>query len=73
MANDIPFSRELDFDYGVIQQVAPMIRRVVARNPSAFTLHGTGTYVIGVSTAPSIGGFGRPAWTTLVASRRKRC
>jgi len=47
MPNDIPFSRELDFEYGVIQEVAPMIRRVVARNPSAFTLHGTGTYIIG--------------------------
>jgi glyoxylase-like metal-dependent hydrolase (beta-lactamase superfamily II) len=47
MPNDIPFARELDFEYGVIQEVSPRIRRVVARNPSAFTLHGTGTYVIG--------------------------
>lgn len=30
-----------------MEQVAPMIRRIVARNPSPFTWHGTGTYVIG--------------------------
>lgn len=30
-----------------MQRVAPMIRRIVARNPSPFTWHGTGTYVIG--------------------------
>jgi len=47
MPNEIPFAHEVDFKYGVIQDISPMIRRVVARNPSAFTLHGTGTYVIG--------------------------
>ena len=47
MPNDIPFSRELDFEYGVIEPVSPLIRRIVARNPSAFTFYGTGTYVIG--------------------------
>ena len=43
----IPFRRELRFEYGVVEQVAPMIRRVIARNPSPFTFHGTGTYIIG--------------------------
>jgi len=43
----IPFDRELAFDYGRADQVTPLIRRVVARNPSAFTLHGTGTYIVG--------------------------
>ena len=43
----IPFRRELDFAYGIVEQVAPMIRRVIARNPSPFTFHGTGTYIIG--------------------------
>ncbi len=47
MAMDIPFRRELEFEYGVMEDVSPMIRRIVARNPSAFTFHGTGTYVIG--------------------------
>ena len=44
---DIPFKRELDFAYGEVTEVAPGIRRVIARNPSAFTLYGTGTYILG--------------------------
>jgi glyoxylase-like metal-dependent hydrolase (beta-lactamase superfamily II) len=47
MATDIPFVREMAFDYGVVQQVSPLIRRVIAANPSAFTFHGTGTYIVG--------------------------
>ena len=47
MAGDIPFNRELDFEYRAVSEVAPLIRRVVAENPSAFTLYGTGTYIIG--------------------------
>ena len=43
----IPFRRELDFEYGVVEQVAPQIRRVIARNPGPFTFYGTGTYIIG--------------------------
>jgi glyoxylase-like metal-dependent hydrolase (beta-lactamase superfamily II) len=47
VSSTIPFSRDFDFEYGRIEQVAPMVRRIVARNPSRFTWHGTGTYVIG--------------------------
>ena len=47
MSARIPFRRELDFNYGEMADVAPGIRRVVARNPSPFTLYGTGTYVLG--------------------------
>ena len=47
MPADIRFNRELDFEYGVLEAVAPSIRRVIARNPSPFTFHGTGTYVVG--------------------------
>ena len=43
----IPFRRELEFEYGAVAIVAPGIRRVIANNPSAFTLYGTGTYIIG--------------------------
>ena len=43
----IPFKRELSFEYGQAAQLSPLIRRVVAKNPSMFTLHGTGTYIIG--------------------------
>ena len=35
------------FTYGAVEQVAPGIRRVIAKNPSKFTYHGTGTYIIG--------------------------
>ena len=47
MPGSIPFSRDFVFEYGRMEQVAPMVRRIVARNPSRFTWHGTGTYVIG--------------------------
>ncbi len=43
----IPFQSDDPFEYGQIQTVTPMIRRLVARNPGAFTFHGTGTFIIG--------------------------
>ncbi len=43
----IPFIRDIDFEYGKVDQVSPLIRRVVANNPGPFTFVGTGTYVIG--------------------------
>lgn len=43
----IAFLHEPKVEYGVAQTVSPLIRRVVARNPSPFSYHGTGTYVIG--------------------------
>ena len=39
--------KDMAFSYGVIEQVSPLIRRVVCKNPSPFTLYGTGTYIIG--------------------------
>jgi glyoxylase-like metal-dependent hydrolase (beta-lactamase superfamily II) len=47
MAVKIPFRRELNFEYGIVAELSPLIRRVIAHNPSPFTLHGTGTYIIG--------------------------
>ena len=47
MPPDIRFNRKLDFEYGTLEIVAPSVRRIVARNPSPFTFHGTGTYVVG--------------------------
>ncbi len=47
MSSTIPFSREFKFEYGRIERVAPMLRRIVAYNPGSFTGHGTGTYIIG--------------------------
>ncbi|MHB1090335.1 MAG: MBL fold metallo-hydrolase [Ilumatobacteraceae bacterium] len=36
-----------DVQYGVAEQVSPLIRRVIADNPSKFTYRGTGTYIVG--------------------------
>jgi glyoxylase-like metal-dependent hydrolase (beta-lactamase superfamily II) len=47
MATVIPFVRDIQFDYGVVDQVSPLIRRVIARNPGPFTFTGTGVYIIG--------------------------
>lgn len=43
----IPYVRDIQFEYGVVDQVSPLIRRVVAKNPGPFTFTGTGTYVVG--------------------------
>ena len=43
----IPFVREMDFAYGRVDRVSPLIRRVVANNPGPFTFLGTGTYIVG--------------------------
>jgi glyoxylase-like metal-dependent hydrolase (beta-lactamase superfamily II) len=43
----LPTDRTYDPAYGKAVQVSPMIRRVLARNPNAFTFHGTGTYIVG--------------------------
>lgn len=47
MAVKVPFKKDLEFDYGVSDELSPLIRRVIANNPSAFTFHGSGTYIIG--------------------------
>ena len=54
VAQKIPFSRDLDFEYGVSDQVAPAVRRVIARNPGPFTLYGTGTYIVGTGSVAVI-------------------
>jgi glyoxylase-like metal-dependent hydrolase (beta-lactamase superfamily II) len=42
-----PFAREMDFKYGVLERIAPGLRRIVCNNPSPFTFKGTNLYVIG--------------------------
>ncbi len=39
------------FSYGVAAPIAPLVRRVIAENPSKFTYHGTGTYIVGGDAA----------------------
>lgn len=43
----IPFVAPPVFEYGRVDQVSPLIRRVIADNPGPFTFMGTGTYVVG--------------------------
>jgi glyoxylase-like metal-dependent hydrolase (beta-lactamase superfamily II) len=43
----IPFVRDIRFAYGQVDQVSPLIRRVVCDNPGPFTFTGTGTYIVG--------------------------
>ena len=45
--SDIPFVKDIEFEAGVVDQVAPGVRRVIAANPGPFTYTGTGTYIIG--------------------------
>ncbi len=44
---DIPFVSWSEVEYGVLTDVSPLVRRIVARNPGKFTYTGTGTYVVG--------------------------
>jgi glyoxylase-like metal-dependent hydrolase (beta-lactamase superfamily II) len=43
----IPFVTLDDPHYGEVVQVSPLVRRVVAENPSKYTYLGTGTYLVG--------------------------
>ena len=43
----IPYVRDIAFEYGRVDQVSPLIRRVIANNPGPFTFTGTGTYIVG--------------------------
>jgi glyoxylase-like metal-dependent hydrolase (beta-lactamase superfamily II) len=47
MTDDVSFNRDFDCEHGVMVEVTPMIRRIVANNPGPFTFKGTGTYVVG--------------------------
>ncbi len=47
MAVEIPFRRDFDCVHGRLVTVSPLIRRMVAPNPSPFSFKGTNSYVIG--------------------------
>ena len=47
MTGDVPFNREFEFRYAEAAPLSPLVRRVIAKNPSYFTFHGTGTYIVG--------------------------
>ena len=44
---EVPFLAEDPPPYGEVEQVSPLVRRIVAPNPSRFTYHGTGTFIVG--------------------------
>lgn len=44
----IPFVAPLDdVTYGAVEQLSPLVQRVIAENPNKFTYRGTGTFIIG--------------------------
>jgi len=47
MATVIPFNRDFEPPYGVVERLAPGLRRIVARNPGPFTFRGTATFIVG--------------------------
>ena len=47
MSAELAFNRSVDVDYGVAEEVAPQIRRIVANNPGPYTFLGTNTYLVG--------------------------
>ncbi|MFC1823177.1 MBL fold metallo-hydrolase [Thermodesulfobacteriota bacterium] len=47
MAAEIPFIREFEFEYGKVERLSPLVRRIVANNPNFFTFYGTNTYILG--------------------------
>jgi hydroxyacylglutathione hydrolase len=46
-SEDIPFNKKLDLVPGVVDEVAPGVRRVLCNNPGPFTFKGTVSYIIG--------------------------
>jgi len=73
----IPFVTLDDPHYGEVVQVSPLIRRVIARNPSKYTYLGTGTYIVGhgdvavIDPGPTIDGH-RDALAAALAGERVR-
>ena len=45
--NEIPFVKDVAFEYGMPDTLSPLVTRVIAENPGPFTFTGSGTYIIG--------------------------
>ena len=54
MSDDIAFNKTLDLAPGVVEEVVPGVRRILADNPSPFTFKGTLTYIVGRGTVAII-------------------
>lgn len=68
----IPFVPRIDSaPYAIGEQVASLVQRVIARNPSKFTYHGTGTYILGtkdvvvIDPGPTLDTHRDALWATL--------
>tara|TARA_B100001939_G_scaffold348207_1_gene374041 strand:- start:3264 stop:4151 length:888 start_codon:yes stop_codon:yes gene_type:complete len=48
------FDKNFSPEYGVVTCLSPLVRRIVAHNPSPFTFMGTGTYIVGQGTVAVI-------------------
>ncbi|MBV9347277.1 MAG: MBL fold metallo-hydrolase [Pseudolabrys sp.] len=44
---DIPYDKHFDLVPGAVQQVAPLVRRILCDNPGPFTFKGTVSYIVG--------------------------
>ena len=53
-APKLPFRRDMAFAYDEPERVSPLVRRVIARNPTPFTLYGTNSYIVGDDTVAVI-------------------
>jgi glyoxylase-like metal-dependent hydrolase (beta-lactamase superfamily II) len=47
MSAELAFNRNIDVDYGVPEEIAPGVRRIVANNPGPYTFLGTNSYLVG--------------------------
>ncbi|MCF6198932.1 MAG: MBL fold metallo-hydrolase [Hyphomicrobiaceae bacterium] len=47
MAQNNPFSSDINFEYGIATALSPIVRRFVADNPGPLTFKGTNVYVLG--------------------------
>jgi glyoxylase-like metal-dependent hydrolase (beta-lactamase superfamily II) len=47
MPDEIPFNKTLDLAPGVVDEVVPGVRRLLADNPGPFTFKGTLSYIVG--------------------------
>ena len=47
MSDDIPFDKKLDLAPGIVDEVMPGVRRVLAPNPGPLTFTGTVTFILG--------------------------
>ena len=54
MSDDIPFDRSFESPAGTLEQVSPLVRRIVAGNASPFTFTGTCSYIVGKGTVAII-------------------